>query len=353
MPPTFSLCVIVLMVVLAVTGSTDLATDEEYDDYLVQVLDALDKAVSYLGNEYTEVNADVVLGVRMAEGQLKVLLDRMVNFELLPPVDRDTLQRIQASYDKLTFLGDVTTPQLLKSDPDQLMHLGKMLRRGFWDIYAPTRKVDENLAMDHIVSGEFLNEDATDDCIEELLGTSDDSIKPCDVSDTCVKLMTTPGFRLYTLSHQVLYLEIAQQAGCADEIERRLQENGVLVDPNLMMETFCTNMLNEAIEFANAGYPSKGQDLFMEQGLLCGLDGYREFFRSEWLQSILTWQDPTGCFKSDSMSAFAHKDNTSTPQQESVKRREKILDDGCSSHKTSVAVGILSGYVRYILEAMI
>nr|XP_006824809.1 PREDICTED: UPF0764 protein C16orf89 homolog [Saccoglossus kowalevskii] len=194
-----------------------------------------------------------------------------------------------------------------------------------------------------------MNEDATDECVREILGTSADT-KPCEVSDACVKLMTTPGYEMYTLSHQVFYLEIVQQEGCATQMVQRMKNDGVDIDPDIMMKTFCTNMLKDAEHIADGGFPSNKQDLFLEEALLCGLDGYREFYRPQWLDHILHWQDSSGCFKSSYTTDFAHQD---TNDENKVKRREKILEDGCSSHKTAVAIGTLGGYVRYIMEAMI
>ena len=37
-------------------------------------------------------------------------------------------------------------------------------------------------------------------------------------------------------------------------------------------------------------------------GLLCGLLGYKDFYRQDWLDEILTWQDESGCFKNDKYS---------------------------------------------------
>ncbi|XP_070580434.1 UPF0764 protein C16orf89 homolog [Ptychodera flava] len=353
MLPTLSFIVLLSLLRSPAVSATDLSTDREYEEILASVLDSLDNSVNYLSSQYRHVNADVVLGLRMAEGQLSVLLKRIENFKLVPPIHQVTFETMRVIHAKMAFLCDVILPELATSDPEQGSYLDKALRRGFWEINSPSRKVDQDLVIEPIVSGEFLNEDTTDECVRELLGTSNKDTPPCSVSDACIKLMTSPGYRMYTLAHQVFYLEVAQQAGCAYETVQRMQENDISVDPDVMMKTFCTNMLTEAEEIATDGFPKEKQDLFMEQGLLCGLDGYRGFFRSDWLQVILNWQDPSGCFKGGYTSDFAHKDDSDSSNNGGVKRRERILKDGCSSHKTAVAVGILSGYLRFILEAMI
>lgn len=52
-------------------------------------------------------------------------------------------------------------------------------------------------------------ESVSDRCIGELMGT--DKVPACQISDSCVSLMTQRGHRDYDITHQLLYLMIAQQ----------------------------------------------------------------------------------------------------------------------------------------------
>lgn len=136
---------------------------------------------------------------------------------------------------------------------------------------------------------------------------------------------------MYTLTHQVFYLEVIQQADCSLEVIQQMQDYGIDINTDLIMKTFCTNMLIDAENIADGGFPSNKQDLFLEEGLLCGLDGYHEFFRSLWLEEILTWQDKNGCYKSNHTTQFAHKATTSAYRNGERKfckmdvRRTKLL----------------------------
>nr|XP_006824810.1 PREDICTED: uncharacterized protein LOC102801228 [Saccoglossus kowalevskii] len=100
------------------TGDDD--GDDVYEVVLNDVLVALNDAVNYVSQKYREVNLDAVLGLRMAEGQLSVLLERMETAETVPHIQEMTLERIRGLQEKMSFLCDITQPQLTKSDPEQL-----------------------------------------------------------------------------------------------------------------------------------------------------------------------------------------------------------------------------------------
>ncbi|XP_021344818.1 UPF0764 protein C16orf89 homolog, partial [Mizuhopecten yessoensis] len=119
----------------------------------------------------------------------------------------------------------------------------------------------------------------------------------CVISSRCWESMTSPLYNGYSLSHEIFYLQIGRQFGCGAEMEmRRLAAGQESIEK--MHDDFCANMLNEATIIAKEGFPEHKQDLFMEQAALCGMLGYRQFFTSDWLEKILSWQDQiTGCYK--------------------------------------------------------
>ncbi|CAF5024376.1 unnamed protein product, partial [Rotaria magnacalcarata] len=87
------------------------------------------------------------------------------------------------------------------------------------------------------------------------------------------------------------------------------------------------------------------QDLFLEQLLLCSIIGYEDFLRFDWLDMILSWQEPKyGCFSSAS--------ETAEPNLR-IKRHlliEQEMDHGCLSHKSGLAAGLLATYARAFLQ---
>ena len=63
--------------------------------------------------------------------------------------------------------------------------------------------------------------------------------------------------------------------------------------------------------------------------------GFNEFTdNKEWLKQILSWQTPKGCYSWTNKNSKRHK------------RYDKIMDDDCSLHKTSMALGSIAVNIR-------
>ncbi|KAI8501236.1 hypothetical protein Bbelb_213310 [Branchiostoma belcheri] len=306
---------------------------------LQDALDALGRVLGYCERNYRVLNLDAVIGIRMVDGQLTVLSRRIAAGRL--PADPAQSRRVVELQRQAARVADLTLPQLQKTDPDYYKRLSPILQPGFWVIDSRSKTTDPRLLAPPTTPRDTpFNEEQSDGCLTELLGTN--AKTSCSISPSCWSLMTSPGYRGYWLTHELFYLQIGEQAGCSHELAIRAAESGRRDGVGGMEAEYCANILREARDLAAAGFRQEGRDLFMEQALLCGLVGYRDFFRSSWLSAILSWQSPSGC--------FGYQATMESGQNRRVRRREKILSGRCLSHKTGVAAGALAGYVRYILE---
>ena len=142
----------------------------------------------------------------------------------------------------------------------------------------------------------------------------------------------------------------SSQIGCRDEFQKLEAKYGQTLTDEA--DRICANVYSQAKAIAHAGFPSGKHDIFMEQGKklfiseryysswlryyrrifknsnreipddvdptlirsnyyikfpdalwvflfavgLCGILGYANFFQSEWLDAILSWQQPNGCY---------------------------------------------------------
>lgn len=113
------------------------------------------------------------------------------------------------------------------------------------------------------------------------------------------------------------------------------------------INTLCRSMYQANLRMEAQNYPSKDQDLFMENIAFCGLNGYRPFSeRLRWLEMIISWQrQPGGCFTVNlhQLARLLSKGRS--------KRRERILADGCSLHKTSMAQAAIFVYIKRLSAA--
>ncbi|XP_068211030.1 longitudinals lacking protein, isoforms H/M/V-like isoform X4 [Palaemon carinicauda] len=151
-----------------------------------------------------------------------------------------------------------------------------------------------------------------------------------------------------------------QMAGCESQLERFAWvtlRHGKRMTIEQTLEEICYSILGEANAIAEAGFPETRQDLFMEQGALCGVLGYRDFFKKQWLTKVLSWQRPTGCFGDFRLFSASRKhpsrvDKIFHSGNNRVKREESPMESNCLAHRTAVALGYLSLYVRWLAIAL-
>lgn len=100
---------------------------------------------------------------------------------------------------------------------------------------------------------------------------------------------------------------------------------------------------------------------------------YEEFFRTDWLRFVLRFQQANGCFGENFNSVLSdssilssqvfdyihksdhlYRERPETRKRSSrFKRYDKEMVDACSSHETGIAIGYLSVFLRYELDAIL
>ncbi|XP_005094765.2 UPF0764 protein C16orf89 homolog [Aplysia californica] len=270
-------------------------------DYLDRTLTGLELAMNFFQREHRHVNLDALIGTRMVQASFTVLLRRLERSGLISHVPSYILDSIRRLRETARDVSEVATPYVISAEPD------------------------------YYKSKYF-------------------SGVPCSISKQCWKRMTSLGYSRYSLSHQIFYLEVAERTGCKEEMQWHLkdQHQGSI---SLLHGVFCANMVSESELFAESGFPEKSQDLFMEQAALCGMLGYRDFFNSDWLNKVLSWQDrEDGCYRWAAWPLKEHTEKRSRGHHHLEKREEKRVGRGCLCHRTTVASAALAQYTRYVLE---
>ena len=88
-------------------------------------------------------------------------------------------------------------------------------------------------------------------------------------------------------------------AGCTPILLKRLEQSHVKGGLEEFYNRICSDMYPQmtAVEEKRTldRYAYK-RDLYMEQAMVCGSIGYRDFLSSKRLRRILTWQRKDGCF---------------------------------------------------------
>ncbi|KAK2142282.1 hypothetical protein LSH36_977g01037 [Paralvinella palmiformis] len=271
-------------------------------------------------------------------GQLKVLLTHLKKpgSHQLPD---SILSAITDNKQLAGIISNKSIPSIEHGQMDYYNRIGFIIQSGFWEQDYPTRDLDMQHVQRPTIIGEAMHEWDSDHCLKELRTDMKSTDYKCSVSGDCWKLMTSPGYRYYSLSHEIFYLLIGESTGCFRDMKDTIEQ---------LSSRFCASMLVETRTIAADGYPKNKQDLFMEDAALCGIYGFKEFFNYDWLTKILSWQRTSrGCW-----GISLEEAKKARKASRRIKREERMLSDGCECHRTAVALGALTQYVRYTIEHM-
>uniref|UniRef100_A0A8C0JB75 Chromosome 16 open reading frame 89 n=1 Tax=Chelonoidis abingdonii TaxID=106734 RepID=A0A8C0JB75_CHEAB len=271
------------------------------------IISALEKATFFLANKYRDINLDAVFGFHV----LQALEKWASKHELL-----SQQARVERLVKKLSFLTEKATHSLGQSDPEYFKEFEPVLGPNFWMLPHLWNQTDSSLAYSMFDSSGCFTEEMSDKCFTYLLGTWKDNGKPCVVTKACRNIMTKFGCSGYPLSHQLFYFMFAA-----------MRLGGLLQRGSAFLNFFCAWGSKKVR--ASPGDKGLNQQPFAQypvttsifEIMLCGMSGFSDFYKPSWLENILTWQKPEeGCFGKP---------------------------NGCSSHNTAVAVGVLGGFLYY------
>uniref|UniRef100_A0A1A8PLS0 Chromosome 16 open reading frame 89 n=1 Tax=Nothobranchius rachovii TaxID=451742 RepID=A0A1A8PLS0_9TELE len=314
------------------------------------VLGSLSRGVSFLERQHDHINLDGAVGFVMLQAELKEAVRTWPHTDPVSWAQRTTtvalLKRLDLSLDK-------AVAALKQNDPKYYREFEPLLTWTFWLIPQGWHSTDPSLVYPSTITTECYDEQLSDKCLTLLLGTWKMNGTPCIATKPCRDTMTRFGCPHYSLSHQLLYFMIGRMRGCNNLLKGDMRASRVNMTEQNYQEIFCSNMMKANQDIVRDGLTEQTADIFIENILICGLSGFSDFHKADWLQHILRMQDlEVGCFGRDqSIISQIIGDELLEQLQphRRVKRREKILTDGCSSHMTAVAVGALGGYLNFYL----
>lgn len=322
------------ILLIQIVYNSTLPSPELHLKYGGQALNALERLLNFFELDADDINLDGVYGLRIAQGQLDIL------DEILTSKSNDNQIYITDKNKYIKSLSQqierITNKSLKEIERKTSLYLKQfsILTSQPFRIEYEQQKIDENF-IDYGLRKSDFDEDESDNCFSELLGsTNHPNVKKCFITQSCWLLMTKSMTKDYCLTHQLLWFLTAKNIGC---IDNRTISN--LANKNLknLERYYCTNIYQDAKENFEKNF---NQDLFLEQLLLCSIIGYEEFLRYDWFQIILTWQNEKyGCFIN---------------QLDNKRKRhlliEQEMNNGCLSHKSGLASGVLAVYARAFLQ---
>ncbi|XP_050298579.1 UPF0764 protein C16orf89 homolog [Anthonomus grandis grandis] len=174
----------------------------------------------------------------------------------------------------------------------------------------------------------------SDVCLHEIINSTRNYQRhkvPCIVSIACWNTFFRNGEgHGYYLTHKLLLLEVAKARGCII--------NEAFYDKQVTQ--ICSSIMSEIVALKNYDKIHEYFDLFLEQVLLCGYEGFQEFIQSNWLFYVLKSQRPSGCFSDDL-----------TDKKKSRLRRDlTYFEDGCNDHTTALGAAVLALYYNFVVN---
>ncbi|KAK4475158.1 hypothetical protein MN116_002242 [Schistosoma mekongi] len=325
-----------------------LLDDYEWEMITNLVLNSIENATDYLWKHRYKVNLDGYLGTRIVESIIQILL-KLYQYNM----PQEIIERMQLLYGKLTILNDFGVKNIEKQTPYYFSRVGFLLKPQLWNNFYPIALLNYSLKYEIVNKIDSWTEYDCDNCLREFLHKTKDGF--CQISNQCWESASDHSETEYTLTHQVFYLMIGIQSNCRRTMNYLLQLNHSGMNTDRYLQQLCTNVAFEAQIIANKDFPVDYRDLFMEQVGFCGLAGFWQICKIDWLLKIISWQSKNGCYHKFYTEKMNPKnfDPNLYGHYKRRKRSEQRLSNGrqaCLSHRTSVAITALSGYLRYLIE---
>ncbi|XP_029827802.2 UPF0764 protein C16orf89 isoform X2 [Ixodes scapularis] len=319
-------------------------------------LSVAERSIAAIGQRRQYLFDDVFLGLRMVMDQLQIVVHRLETSH--PEEDavgsrsspesvlwRRALVRSKALVNATSELFDWGIVRYQKvQDPLHMKVMLPLVRPGSWSFDFPELHVNNSLVTSPGRERTF-SEAFSDSCVYQLTRTR--TPDECKISNPCFDFMTQPHTSHYWLTHQVFYTLIGIKSECRDRLLSLLAEHqGGL--KSFLIKT-CSNVMRDALNAKDEGFPETLQDLFIEQIGFCGMAGFPDFYRPDWIRTIQSWEREDGCFSDhrdwDPQRAFENH----FPLLRN-KRSEIFLKDDCRFHKTILGAITMTTGLKFLLS---
>ncbi|XP_046389438.1 UPF0764 protein C16orf89 homolog isoform X2 [Ischnura elegans] len=306
---------------------------------LDETLESVERLLLFLHSKIDQMSLDSAFGVAIASGQISSALRCIKGTDSVYAVG--LIRKLNHVKNLSSILLSNSRKELRQKIEVAFNALGGLLDPAYWETHSPQLTCRGShggpglpqrvaLAMEQRPDGA-----ESDACLARLLS------RPCDGSEPlCWRRVEfapeASAAEGYALSHRLIYALVASKAPHC--MGKRKSDFGAIT------RSICCKMLQEAKDIADNDFPWQYQDLFMEQVALCGVVNFSEFAEPAWLRSVLSWQRPSGCYGNSKEIASAQVSRSI------AKRSESVMDYGCLSHASGVALASLATNIRFIVN---
>ncbi|THD27907.1 hypothetical protein D915_001304 [Fasciola hepatica] len=320
-------------------------------DLLNAVIDGIERTLTFLLNNVNEINLDGIIGPSDVEGSTNALLVRY--WQRMPySLVRNLIRIRQLAH----AVGEAGIRVVSEKMPFYYSRVYHQVQPYSWALYRPPGELNYSLKWTESGKKDDFEEKVSDDCMHELINKSEDG--RCSVSPQCWQMVTSDQRCGYSLTHQVIYILTGINSGCLEDLEYLSKLTTPERSLDKLLQTLCTRIMIEANHIAAAEFALEYRDLFMEQIGVCGEAGFVDQTELSWLEKILSWQAPSGCyyqFDHENLSPEnfkPHMYGSYRRRKRAEKRIKGSESELCLAHRTAVALIAMQSFLVRFVETL-
>ncbi|XP_025091335.1 UPF0764 protein C16orf89 homolog [Pomacea canaliculata] len=355
----------VVLLLFAFWGDVASVPSDSDARLLSRVIEAVQKGLEFFSEDYSDINVDGLFGLRIGQGQIVAAVEECKASGGCP---KDLQPRLEKISDGVEQTSAAAMSYVELDDPDYFKRFLYIINSPYLLQYRPKKM--KNLDSTPAGHDATYDEETGDACFARIMGTYEENgrkVSKCNFAKSCWDLVSKKDTSNYSITHQLLYFILVEKTGCVEELEKA---TGASVQD--IQDRFCGSIYNEVLrEVKDGAVDILNQDLFLEQVMLCGILGYEDFVQRDWIEMVLKWQRPNGCFSLPKYLVAMEKkieDNNAAEKkllkdlQDEVEMinkqhptsrklmRETVMNDGCLAHKSGLGFGTLCLYLRYLVR---
>lgn len=302
---------------------------------------ALANALSFCNREYHNLDSNALFGLRVAQGYINRTLADTENGKI--KLNQDVHSNVINLLNKTNEVVKNMLPLLRKHDP-----LFYSVLDSPWTYYKPYKvlTLQDVGERKHIKSGDI---EKYSNCVGEIVGSKESFMEPCTISDYCWGAMKIKGAPSEVLYYQALFFLLGEASGCHHKLLSQVKSSGDDLETHLQHICTVAYFSNAWTQFQDEGGGPMDLMLTLKLSFSCGLLGYHELLTGEGLANLIGWQLSSGCY-GDSSRMDEEKMSETDRGKGKRELKSSYLGNGCFSDITGVGIGLLSLYLRWVLD---
>ncbi|XP_061713391.1 UPF0764 protein C16orf89 homolog [Cydia pomonella] len=318
----------------------------------------LDKLLEYYEKKPSK-DPEWYISLGLARGQLEYTINELD--KSVPPKLKENLQNLTRKMDRIRNNTDFTklvyrtkdyeyVAKAIFENLDVLSSFMEPITLGTMGTQKPYRFDFEQYVQE--ARTKMPGRKAADACTMQLLVSAMEtqttqSDGSCELSPECSQQIMKGSGLAFQQTSRLRAATLARLFDCMDG-----------VDLNAHIYKLCIQIYKETKSLEAWDHPAGTRTIFMQQIMYCAHHGYGEFIKPRWMNKIISWQEPKGCY-SDDRQPFMRLTGFITAVPPAQKEREEeyrlkkaAASEGgsCNSLTSAMALGSMVVYIRALLE---